>query len=213
MWNSLPVLQSVAAISVVVGVIAGSIALAAGFVGTVASNRAAHIEKVQRDIERDAAALAIAQANARAEEARAEAVRAAERLRQLQQVRRLPRPVAEVLAPILRQEFTGREISVASVADTEARMYALDFIRLFESTDSLAHSGSNAPEEALQTRPHSTGIAFTYRIGRRNEADEGRFLRLHGALWSAGIEATLTREPDSLGRSSAAIFVLRKPDV
>lgn len=75
MWNSLPFVQAVASWAFIIGIIAGAVALAAGAVTTVASNRAAELSEKARKDEARAADLKIAEANARAEQARLETER------------------------------------------------------------------------------------------------------------------------------------------
>jgi hypothetical protein len=151
MWNSLPLIQTLAGWAFFVASICGAIAFAAGITSTILSNRASAI------IERESA-LKIAQSNSRAEEAKARAEEATARAEEARQKAEETRLEAERIKREIAWRDLGTEersrllvsareqrgaVNVCHVDnDPEAAWFAMQFAHVF--SEAGWHVGSGA---------------------------------------------------------------------
>jgi|ERR1039458_276901 hypothetical protein len=166
-------------------------------------------------------------ANERAEVARASAAAANERIEKMRLLRTLTKSQTDTLAPFLKQnlQLTRPElyiptVGVASVADTEAQMYAIQFINLFIACGVNIYptkrtpEGGSLPREITQLVPSKYGLMLA--VGSKNGSDirpgvYESFVGLQKALQSIGLDVPLVND-DTMRFEDAQLNVLRKPD-
>jgi len=225
MWNSVPLLQSIANVCLIVTLVAGIIAAAAGAIGTLSGNRATDIQKRESDERVAQANRAAAEANAqaeraradaakanqRAQEAKAEAAKSHERLQKAQEMRQLTKPQAEALMPLLKSDFFQKEprprLNVSHVAGAEAESFGLQLVSLFKACGvRQGHFG-----EAYQTVPSKTDLALALRSFEPTQQNQP-FAHLQHSLQAVGWTVGTITDP-TVKDNEARLIVLRKPPV
>jgi hypothetical protein len=166
-----------------------------------ANERSASLEKDTAELQRQA------------EEARAEAARVNERLHKLQEIRRLPADKAASLSELLRSEVFQKEpkpkIRVMSATDSEANIYAMDFLSLFKlhGISGQRYSDNDVPALGLQFSPQDYGLSFLV----NNYENPGiAFVRFSELMIELGLIMTLCEDPEQ-AVNTASLAILRKP--
>lgn len=151
-----------------------------------------------------------------AEEAKAETAKVNERLKKMQEIRRLPKDKAEALAPLLKSDFFQNEpkpiLRIASVADAEAQMYAMDFLTLFKSCRVNIYPTPQAryPNECVQLEPSLTGLILSVQSLEPSIAMQP-FARFQILMNQLGLETTTDIDP-GLRENEAILSILKKPN-
>lgn len=173
MWNSVALLNTIAAWGLWIGAISGAVAVAAALVGGLAASRASDIATRSANIEissansrAEEAKADAAKANARAEEANAEAARANERLKKSQEARSLKTSQIEELDSLFRsdvfQKPEPRKLRVSSVEDAEARMFAMQLQNLMMSCGvNIYPTDGGLPSTCVQLTPDASPLVLT----------------------------------------------------
>lgn len=221
MWNSEPLLASVAWWSLVFTAVFGGLAVVTGLVGGVAATRASDIKSAD-DAKRIAEANAraeeskrdAAEANARAEEAKADAARANERLQKSQEMRRLRKPQAELLKPLLESPLFHTApkptLRVSTVADAEAASYALELQNFLASCGvNIFPTNAGLPSGHVQLCDHPTGLALGVKSLEATDVNQP-FTRFQNAAVAVGLDIRVEIN-ESLGDREAVLYVMRKP--
>jgi uncharacterized iron-regulated membrane protein len=154
----------------------------------------------------------IANANERAEAAKAEAAKANERILEMQKMRRLTKDQAEALRPLLTSEAFQKEpkpaLRVAAVADAEAQMFATELQSFFAScgVNIYPTSGGNV-NECVQLVPNENGLVLTV---KSLEDLTGPYATLQHLMCAVGLKLFAEENP-TYHNNEAMISVLRKP--
>jgi multidrug efflux pump subunit AcrA (membrane-fusion protein) len=158
-----------------------------------------------------------AELHKQAEEARAESARVNERLRKMQEHRRLTPDQQSALksflqSPDFRTDPSIR-LQVASVSDAESETYALEFLNLFKACEVNVYPtpGGQLPNECVQSSASVLGLALAVSTFEVTEAmlPLANFTRL---LADIGLPLQLEVHPE-LGEREAMLYVLKKPGV
>jgi len=176
-----------------------------------ADARAAEASEHAARLERDTESL-----RTEAEQARAETARVNERIQKMQSIRRLTSDQASRVAEFLKSPaflFDPKaNLRVASVGETEAQMYAMDFLVLFKSLNINIYPtlGGNLPNEIVQLEPSEADVNL--RAGPDVAKDPNhRYALLLKVMREAGIKVTAEIDP-ALKTNEAQISILRKPN-
>lgn len=214
MWNSALALSAVAWWSLVLTAMFGGLAVITGLVGGVAATRAADIKSAEDAKKMADAEARAAEANARAEEAKAEAARVNERLHKAQEMRRLTKPQAEALKPLLKSPMFQTEpksnLRVSTVSDAEAESFALELQKFFVSCEvNIYPTSRGGPNEHFQLAEHATGLALAVNNATPREENQP-FVHFQRLAQASGLDVTVELNPD-LGDREAVLYVMRKP--
>lgn len=214
MWGSIPALEGLAAIAFWVGVGSGAIALVAGAALTVTSDRIAALTKADADLRILDADTRSAEANARAEEAKAEVARVNERLHKAQEMRRLTKPQAEALTPLLKSPLFQTDpkptLRVSSVADAESESFALEIQNFLASCGvNIYPTNGGMPNGHVQLIEHPTGLGLGVK-SLDASPDNQPFTLFQHAANAVGLEMRAEPIPEMRERE-AVIYVMRKP--
>lgn len=161
------------------------------------------------DLERQTAEL-----RTEAERAKESAALANKKILEMKRMRRLERPQAEALRPLLTSEFFQSKpqvaLRVASVADAEAEMFATELMRFFESCGvNVYPTKGGHPNECVQLEPNDYGLVMSVRSVATTLANQP-FTRFQQVMHSIGLP--LDVQEDSARREGEAMLsVLRKP--
>lgn len=224
MWDSAEKLSAFGNVSIYIALCAALIAAFVGAAGTIASNRANDIISRQSNERIAKADASAAEANARAEEARAraeeakaEAAKANERLQKSQELRRLSKAQVDALIPLLNSEHFKKRpaprLQVASVNDSEAQMFAMDFLALFKANgiDIYPTPQGSLPNEIVQIEQSRQGLVLT--VGTLEiSADTQPFAHFERAMETIGWPISVELD-DKLKADQAVLNVLRKPPI
>lgn len=167
----------------------------------LANERSATLEKDTAELKRQAA------------EAKAEAARVNERLHKLQEIRRLPADKAASLSELLKSEVFQKEpkpkIRVMSVADSEANIYAMDFLSLFKlhGISGQHYLDNDLPALGLQFSPQDYGLSFLV----NNYENPGiALVRFSELMIELGLTMTFCEDPEQ-AVNTASLAIMRKP--
>ncbi|MDM9555630.1 hypothetical protein QU926_18580 [Pseudomonas asiatica] len=151
-----------------------------------------------------------------AEQARAETARVNERIQKMQSIRRLTSDQASRIADFLKSpKFLydpEANLRVASVGETEAQMYAMDFLTLFKSLNVNIYPtpGGNLPNEIIQVEPSDTDINLRASPDVTDNPNH-RYALLLNIMSEIGIKVTAEIDP-TLKPNEAQLSILRKPN-
>lgn len=214
MWGSLTALETVATVTFWVTVVSGSVGVIAGASLTIVSDRIAKLTRTAADLEIAAARNAAAVANQRAEEARTEAAKVNEHLHKSQEMRRLTKPQAEALKPLLKSPLFQTEpkpnLRVSTVSDAEAESFALELQKFFASCGvNVYPTIGGGPNEHFQLAEHSTGLALGVKDLQPCKENQP-FVHFERLAQAVGLNVSVECNPD-LGNREAVLYVMRKP--
>lgn len=228
MWDSPATLTAIGGWSIYIALGAALVAAFVGAAGTIASNRASDLvtaKSNERIAEANAraeeakreAASAIeraAEANQRAEEAKAEAAKTNERLQKSQEMRRLTKKQAELLRPLLESDLFQAEpkptLRVSSVADAEAESFATEIQTFLSSCGvDIYPTKGGAPNEHIQLVDSAYGLVLGVNSLEANELNQP-FTRFEHAAVAVGLDVRVEMAPQLRDRE-AILYVMRKP--
>jgi hypothetical protein len=216
MWNSAPSMATLGTWGLWLTAIFGALAIVAGLIGGIAANRAADIITQEADARIASANERAERARARAEEARMEAAKITERLRRVQEIRRLTPGQTSALEYLFRSELFQSDpkpiLRVSAVDDAEAQMYAMDFQRLFQACGvNIYPTNRGLPNECVQLGPHASGLVLNVK-SLATTVEARPYACFQRAMHAVGLEVTMQVD-DSLRPNEGILCVLRKPAV
>lgn len=149
-----------------------------------------------------------------AEEAKAETARVNERLQKIQAIRRLTKEQAQKISDLVTSDKFKIDppvtLRVASVADSESQMFAMDFLNLLSSCRiNVSPTPYWAPNVHVQTRDSELGLLM--HVKSTELAPERQpFVLFANLLESMGLETDI-QVNTALREDEAILNVLRKP--
>lgn len=99
--------------------------------------------------------------------AKADLLKTQERLKKMQEIRRISKDEADTLCSFFKSDNFINEpklnLRIASVSDTESQMYAMELLSLLKSCDVNVYPtpGGNMPNEIIQLNPSKYGLNLT----------------------------------------------------
>lgn len=170
---------------------------------------AAQANERAAELERQAADLRHA-----AESAKAEAAKANERILEMKRMRRLEKPQADALGVLLKSPLFQSEpkpiLRVATVADAEAAMFAMELMKLFELCEvNIYPTVGGHPNECTQLVPNANGLVMTVKSIAITQAIQP-FAHLQRLMHEIGLPFDVEEDP-ARRDGEAMLSVLRKP--
>lgn len=168
-----------------------------------ANERAAKLENQTAELKRQA------------EEAKAETAKVKERIHKIQSARRLEKSQAEALSTLLRSDVFQTKpqprLRVAAVPGGESKMYAIEFLDLFQACNVNCYptSADLSVYEIPQLMPCPVGLALTVKT---LECVPPHVVQFHLKLLEIGLDHVMQVDPGL--RSDEGFFtVMTKPEV
>jgi hypothetical protein len=170
---------------------------------------AAQANERAAELERQAAEL-----RHEAESAKAEAAKTNERILEMKRMRRLEKPQADALGILLKSPLFQSEpkpiLRVATVADAEAEMFAMEMMKLFESCGvNIYPTVGGHPNKCTQLAPNANGLVMTVRSTAITQAIQP-FVHLQQLMHAIGLPIDVEEDP-ARSAGEAMLSVLRKP--
>lgn len=177
-----------------------------------ATLRAAEANERSAKLERETAEL-----HKQAEEARAESARVNERIKKMQEHRRLTPEQRSALKAFLESpKFRDNPIKlrVSAVSDAESQMYAMEFFDLFKACGVNVYPtpGGTGLNECVQSQPSEHGLALGVGTLEPTAAMQplAEFSHLLGSI---GLNLSANVDPECKQEDQGILYVLRKPGI
>ncbi|RYE71833.1 MAG: hypothetical protein EOO81_04960 [Oxalobacteraceae bacterium] len=212
MWSNVSLLNAFAFWGLWIAAISGGTAAIAGLAGGLAATRAS-------DITGKIAAIKIAEANARADEARAETAKTNERIQKMQEARRLTKDQIEALDRLFRSKVfqnpegkgvSGKKLRVSSVEDAEARMHAMEWQQLMKScgVNMYPTTEGGFPSTCVQLSPDAAPLTLTVKSGDVHDGMQ-HLAHFERTVLALGFDMKLEYDP-ALQPDEGVLHVMRK---
>lgn len=174
-----------------------------------AARIAAQANERAAELERQTEALKL-----EAERAKESAALANKQILEMKTIRRLEKPQAEALSIILKSEYFQSKpqvsLQVASVADAEAQMFAMELMTFFSSCGvNIYPTNGGLPNECAQLAPNANGLVMTVKSMAITTAIQP-FARFQRAADLVGLKFDVEENP-RLRENEAVLNVLMKP--
>lgn len=149
-----------------------------------------------------------------AEEAKAEAAKVKERLQKMQTLRKLTIEQAQKISDLLKSDKFIIDppvtLGIAAVADSEAQMFAMEFMNLLISCRvNIGRTPYGGVNDCIQLAECQDGLLLS--VNSAEITPEGQpFVHLANLLASMGLTTAVQEDP-MLPKNEARLSVLRKP--
>lgn len=149
-----------------------------------------------------------------AERAKESAALANKQILEMKRMRRLEKPQAEALRPLLTSKWFQSEpkaaLRVSAVSDAEAETFALELMRFFESCGvNIYPTNGGLPNGCTQGEPNAHGLVMALRNATTTAANQP-FARFQVAMEQIGFPFLVEENP-RLRDGEAILSVLKKP--
>lgn len=167
-----------------------------------AHERAAELERQAAELKREA------------ELAKESAALANKQILEMKRMRRLEKPQADALRPLLTSDWFQSKpqvaLRVAAVADAEAEMFAMELMKFFESCGvNVYPTNGGHPNGCTQLEPSANGLVMTVKSLAVTAANQP-FTRLQVLMHAVGLPVGVEEDPNRR-EGEAMLSVLRKP--
>ena len=174
----------------------------ASAVAAKANERAAELESQTAELKKEA------------ERAKESAAIANRQILEMKRMRRLEKPQAEALRPLLTSKWFQSEpkaaLRVSAVSDAEAETFAMEIMRFFESCGVNIYPTNNGrPNGCTQGEPNAHGLVMALRSAETTAANQP-FARFQAVMEQIGLPFLVEENP-RLRDGEAILSVLRKP--